>query len=387
MLLQEPPINPSLLSSKKSMLFPWIEDQIKQFTKKKQLQKSDLINLGIGDTCHTLPEFIRDSIISALDLMSQKPIGYGPEQGNLALRETVANVKYQGFEFSADETFVTEGIANSLSIILEIFRKGATIGILNPTYPVYRSLLEILGMNVIEINSDENNVFNPPSVHLDGVILCSPNNPTGIAFTKEELKNWITWANQTESLIIFDAAYASFISDKNIPSSIYEIDGAKNVAIEMHSFSKSLGFSALRLGYFIFPKEIKFQNQSLLPYCKKIIASKTNGVCYPIQMAGITALSKQGMETIKTLSLNYMKMVGELKEHLFSEGYKPIGGSSAPYIFLKIDSCSKKYFKNLLENKHVISVPGIGFGKDHHVRLSGFINSNTLKKACKAFSK
>ena len=296
--------------------------------------------------------------------MSKKPIGYGDESGQIFLKKAIQKTIFAYNQFSKDEIFITEGIANSLSLVLDIFNKGAKIGVLSPSYPVYSSLLDHLGMEKIYIKENRDHSFPLPKTKLDGIILCSPNNPTSLAFSKEELKKWIDWAIKNNCIILFDAAYSSFIFDNKYPSSIYEIEGAKKVAVEMKSFSKSHGFSGLRLGYFIFPKEICYQNQSLLPYCKKMIAAKTNGVSYPIQKAGLAALSKEGQQLSYKFCKKYLERTNQLKDHLINEGKDVLGGICAPYLFLKSSYSSKKMFQKLLYEKNIITIPGCGFGAD-----------------------
>ena len=379
-------INPNAIKSDSKMLFVWIEKQIQSFLEEKNLNRCDLINLGIGDTCHNLPLLIKDAIIDATVEMSKKPIGYGDESGYFFLKKSIQeNISYYN-QFSKDEIFITEGIANSLSLLLDIFNKGAKIGVLSPSYPVYSSLLDHLGMEKVFIKENRDHSFSLPKTKLDGIILCSPNNPTSLAFSKIELQKWVDWAIKTNCIILFDAAYSSFIFNKKYPSSIYEIEGAKKIAIEMKSFSKSHGFSGLRLGYFIFPKEICYKNQSLLPYCKKMIAAKTNGVSYPIQKAGLAALSKEGMLISSKLCKKYLERTNQLKYHLITEGKDVLGGICAPYLFLKSPCCCKKMFQKLLYEKNIITIPGSGFGADGFLRLSGFITEKTLQLALKNLS-
>lgn len=367
------------------MLFPWIEKTVQNYCKEQSIDKSKLINLGIGDTCHPLPDIISKALITSIKEMTRTNIGYNNEQGLSELRCAISTNIYNNI-FSSEEIFITEGIANSLSMLIRNFPKGSTIAILSPTYPVYKTLLTLLDINVIELDIQNNFSNLPEQEDIDAIIVCSPNNPTGIAFSKNELQTLVCWAKKYDTLILYDGAYESFIFDDAIPKSIYEINGAKQIAIEMRSFSKSLGFSGLRLGYFSVSKELKHKNRFLLAIYKKIIAATTNGVSYPIQQAGIAAVSNEGLKEIEKLSFNYMEMTNKLKLHLLSENQNVLGGTHAPYLFLQIDGCSKKYFKKLLTNYQIITIPGIGFGKDGFVRLSGFIQENTFQRASKALS-
>ena len=364
------------------LLFPWIEKQISTFLAEKKLRKSDLINLGIGDTCHVMPTCIIKALHKTVDLMSTTPKGYGPEQGGVCLREKIANTIYNKEQLKLDEIFITEGIANSLSLLTSLFEKGSTIGVLSPTYPVYKSLLEVAGVNVVEILMEKDFSFHPPQQRLDAMILCSPNNPTGVAFTKSQLENWVNWANDNDTLILFDGAYESFISDPEIPHSIYEIEGAKTAAIEMRSFSKSIGFSGLRLGYFVVPRELGIIHKK----CIKIITAKTNGVSYLIQEAGLAALSPEGLKEISKLSAHYMSMTARLKDHLLAQNQRVKGGLHAPYLFWNVSGSSKEQFIEMLRQHHTITIPGVGFGMDGYLRLSGFLNEDILQRALKVLT-
>lgn len=377
-------INPAAKKTSKEMLFLWVEQQIQNHCAEKKITKKELINLGIGDTSHVLPLFIKNAIVDATNEMTQSPIGYGDETGRLFLKDAIANQKaYQSFQ--PEEIFVTEGIANSLSHLIGLFGKGAKIGVLRPCYPVYISLLKHTELEIVFIDADKDHSFSPPKERLDGIILCSPNNPTSLAFSKQCLKKWIDWACNSNCIILFDAAYNSFILDNCYPNSIYEIPGAKKVAIEMKSFSKSHGFSGLRLGYFLFPKEISYQNISLLPFCKNLIASKTNGVSFPIQKAGVAALSKEGLAFSEKCCKLYLNRTQILKKHLEKNGHTVIGGQCAPYLFLKTETDAKHTFEKLLFEKNIITIPGQGFGAKNFLRISGFISENTLKRSLKHF--
>ena len=367
------------------MLFPWIESKKNEILKKDNLKKSDLINLGIGDICNPLPKCIIDALHDGVEKMGQQAIGYGPEQGRVELREKIANKVYDQ-DFSADEVFITEGIANSLSLLIGGFKEGSTIGVLSPTYPVYKSLLSVCRMNIVEIKANDDLSFSPPTFKLDAMILCSPNNPTGKAFLKENLQSWVSWAHEYKSIILFDGAYEAFIFDKDYPRSIYEISGAKQVAIEMRSFSKSMGFTGLRLGYFVFPKELEAKDQLTLQKCTDLICAKTNGVSYLIQEAALAALSDEGLQVSQQLANNYMEMTKRLKEALTAQGEIVIGGEHAPYLFWKVKGSSKEKFLYLLEKHHLVTVPGVGFGMDGYLRLSGFINEDILNKALNALT-
>lgn len=368
-----------MIIAEEQLLFPWVEKQIQDFLHRHSLKKVDLINLGIGDTCHNLPECIVQALHHATNEMQKRPIGYGDELGDKKFREKICQTVYAPFNFNKDEVMITEGIINSLSHLIHLFPEGSTFGILSPTYPGYKSLLQTSRMKIEEVCKE----FIPPSIHLDAMILCSPNNPTGIAFSREELQKWVDWAIDTDTILLFDGAYESFINCPNTPCSIYEIEGAKYVAIELRSFSKSLGFSGLRLGYFTVPKEIR--GGSTLFFAHKLMIVRTNGVSYVIQQAGIAALSTEGLAEIARLSAHYMKMTKKLKDFLTSKGHPITGGIAAPYLLWECTGCSKENFLTMLQNHHTITVPGLGFGVDGFLRLSGFINEQIFEKVVREF--
>ena len=370
-----------MITTEEPMLFPWIQDQIQEFLKRECLEKKDLINLGIGDTIHNLPECIVKALLKAASEMGSRSIGYGDELGNSILRERIGRSVYAPFCFSTDEIIITEGINNSLTHLIHSFKQGSKFGILTPTYPVYRSLLTISRMHISEISAGEDCIFEPPLIKLDAMILCSPNNPTGLAFSRVQLQKWVDWAIESDTILLFDGAYESFIGDRDFPRSIYEIEGSKRVAIEMRSFSKSLGFSGLRLGYFAVPREIR--GGVFLSLMKRLMIASTNGVSYVVQQAGLAAVSEEGLLEMGCLSKGYMLMTRKLKDCLVSKGFEIQGGDHAPYLLWKCPGSSKEHFLNLLQRHRMVTVPGVGFGMDGFLRLSGFINEETLERIVK----
>jgi LL-diaminopimelate aminotransferase len=370
-----------MITTEEPMLFPWIQEQVREFIKRECLEKKDLINLGIGDTIHHLPECIVKALVNAAKEMGSQSIGYGDELGNVTLRSRIVRSVYGPFCFLADEIMITEGINNSLTYLIHSFKQGSRFGILTPTYPVYRSLLTISRMEVTEVAALEDCVFEPPLIKLDAMILCSPNNPTGLAFSREQLKKWVDWAIESDTILLFDGAYESFIEDRDFPRSIYEIEGAKRVAIEMRSFSKSLGFSGLRLGYFAVPREIR--GGEFLSVMKRVMTASTNGVSYVVQQAGLAALSEEGLLEMACLSKGYMMMTRKLRDCLVSKGFEVQGGDHAPYLLWKCQGSSKEHFLEVLERYRMVTAPGVGFGVDGFLRLSGFISEETLERVAK----
>jgi LL-diaminopimelate aminotransferase len=364
-------------------LFPLIEEKVHALKAKEPCD--DLINLGIGDIALPLTPTIVEGIKRAADLMGSKPHGYGPSQGHKALRERVVEVEYDAYGIRPSEIYISDGINSDICALQELFSKDLKVGICDPTYPVYKDLNLLAGRcDITFIPCVEENHFQPlpPDFALDLVYLCSPSNPTGTAMNRALLRRWVEWALIHNATIFFDAAYAAFISSPDVPKSIYEIEGAKNVAIELRSFSKSAGFTGLRLGYTIIPKELKISGYPLGPLWLRRQDIKTNGVSFISQMAGLAALSEEGQkETQKQINL-YKHSCSEIKQILNQKGLISYGGVDAPYVWWKVNPLSSwDFFDFLLHSFHIISIPGLGFGPqgEGFIRLSGFQTETRLE--------
>lgn len=373
-------INPQFLKISKKYLFSEIEKRAAELLEKKP--NADVVNLGIGDVALPLTPLVQKALAEGVEEMRKKPIGYGPGSGYSFLKQKILDVEYQKYGFGLKEIFITDGINPGICYISDLFDRDSRVGIQDPTYPLYHDLAVLLGMEKItRLPCLEKNNFipKPPTVPLDLIYLCSPNNPTGTAMTRKDLKEWVDYAKQHKAILIFDAAYDAFIRSKDVPSSIYEIEGAKEVAIEFRSFSKTAGFTGLRLGYLILPKET-----GLLEYFHLRQDIKTNGVSYPVQRAGLAALSKEGRTEAMEQVNHYLRSAKEIKSLLEKRGFTCYGGVDSPYIWWKItDRDSWSFFDHLLNKFHIISIPGKGFGEcgEGFVRLSCFINQETTQKA------
>jgi LL-diaminopimelate aminotransferase len=374
-------------------LFAFIAEKTKDYDPKK------LINLGIGDIARPLLDEIAESICKAANEMThlESLKGYGPETGYSFLKQAILKDEYEQFGFDESEIFITEGINPELTVFQELFMKNSKIALQDPSYPAYYDTNIIAG-NISKDNPCiylpclEENQFNPefPAMVPDLIYLCSPNNPTGAAMNRSALKKWVDYAQTNHCLILFDGAYAAFIQSSDIPKSIYEIEGAENVAIEFRSFSKSAGFTGLRCGYTIVPKTVLVEGVSINPHWMQYKTIRSNGVAYPIQKAALKTFDKPVKQKLMTQIKSYLFQTESLKSMLKELGLTCYGGTDAPFIFLKVPNGmnSWDFFDYLLAEYGIISVPGSGFGKNGEgfVRLSGLITESTFERAKKQFS-
>ncbi len=393
-------VNENYLKLKAGYLFPEISKRVQAFS---QLNESaDIIKLGIGDVTEPLPKACKDAMSNALNEMGTEEgfKGYGPEQGYLWLREKIAEQDFlsKGCQISPEEIFISDGSKCDSSNILDILGNKNSIAVTDPVYPVYvdsnvmtgrtgESLQNgnYQGLTYLPIN--ENNGFLPeiPKNKVDILYLCFPNNPTGATITKEELKKWVDYAIRNQSLILFDAAYEAFIQDKDIPHSIYEIEGAKSCAIEFRSFSKNAGFTGVRCAFTVVPKNLmghglKGVEVDLWSLWNRRQCTKFNGVSYIVQRGAEAVYSTDGKREVKHLVDFYMENASIMKDKLQSAGFRVYGGENAPYIWIKVPDqmTSWDFFDFLLEKAKVVGTPGSGFGLagEGYFRLSAF-NSRT----------
>lgn len=385
-------------------LFHEINRKVAAFREKNP--NASLINLGIGDIFRPLAP----SIVSALETASNEMghqntfRGYGPSQGYLFLREAIAAEDYKGLGIDPDEIFISDGSKNDIGNFQEIFATENRIAILNPTYPVYidtnvmagrtRPSLKTGGYGgVIYVECNQENDFQPelPNRSCDLIYLCSPNNPTGTAMTRDNLKMWVDFAKKNNAIILFDAAYEAYVRSPNCPRSIYEIEGAREVAIEFRSFSKTAGFTGLRCSYTIVPHALKimegYQVYSVHGLWKRRQETKFNGVSYPVQKAAAAVYSPKGMEETRSYIDAYLWQAKQLRLNLQEMGYLVYGGLDAPYLWVQAPykMTSWQFFDLLLQRGHLISAPGIGFGTqgEGYVRLSAFENAQTIGESIK----
>ena len=398
-------VNENYLKLKAGYLFPEISKRVNIFTQRNA--NSNIIKLGIGDVTEPLPKACRDAMTKALNEMGTNIgfKGYGPEQGYVWLREKIAQNEFQsrGCQITAEEIFVSDGSKCDSSNILDILGHNNIIAVTDPVYPVYVDSNVMTGrtgeafrngtyqgLTYLPIN--ENNKFLPeiPSTKVDILYLCFPNNPTGATITKEELKKWVDYANYNNSLILFDAAYEAFIQDKDLPHSIYEIEGAKNCAIEFRSFSKNAGFTGVRCAYAVIPKNLigfnsKGETVDLWSLWNRRQCTKFNGVSYMVQRGAEAVFSLQGQKEVRGLVDFYMENARIMKKTLQASGSKVYGGDNAPYIWIKVPDqmSSWDFFDHLLEKGNVVGTPGSGFGLagEGYFRLSAFNSRSNVLNA------
>ena len=384
-------LNSNLLKLKKNYFFTEIEKRVKT---QKQNTNKQILNLGIGDITLPIASSIVDEIQkAALEMKDEKTIqGYGPSEGYYFLRKAIAENDYKNLNIDIDDIFIATGTKYTSANISDLFSKDNIVGICDPTYPVYLDSNIIAGRdeNIVLLPLLEKNNFEPlpPDEDLDLIYLCSPNNPIGNIISKKTLKLWIDYAKKKNAIIFFDGAYETFITSKDAIHSIYEIEGAKDVAIEMRSFSKNAGFTSLRCSYIVIPKELKIkhgsENITLNPHWKRYINTKHGGISYPIQKGALASYSTTGKKEVKEIIKTYLENTTILKEGLEKLGFTTYGGADSPYIWCKTpDNSSSWEFFDLLLKKNVICLPGSGFGLEGEgfVRFSGFAKKEIILKA------
>lgn len=385
-------INEDYLKLQGSYLFSTIAKKVNAFTQENPDKK--VIRLGIGDVTKPLAPAIISALHNAVDEMGNAETfhGYAPDLGYEFLRNAIAKNDYQdrGCKIEPDEIFVSDGAKSDSGNIQEIFAKDNVVAICDPVYPVYLDTNVMAGRTgafdeaaqnykgVIYMPCRAENDFVPemPKENPDIIYLCFPNNPTGAAITKEQLQVWVDYANKIGAVIIYDAAYEAYITEENVPHSIYECEGARTCAIELHSFSKNAGFTGLRLGYTVVPKDLKCNGVMLHSLWARRHGTKYNGAPYIVQKAGEAVYSEEGKKQLKEQVAYYQKNARYIFDHLKSYGYEVYGGVNAPYIWLKAPNnmTSWEFFDYLLEKANVVGTPGSGFGKcgETYFRLTAF---------------
>ncbi len=402
-------INDHFLKLKAGYLFPEIGRRVSQFCEANP--DANVIKLGIGDVTEPLPTAITEAMHSALNEMSQHETfrGYGPEQGYDFLRSAIARNDYRdrGIDIADDEIFVSDGSKCDTGNILDVFGLDNKVAVTDPVYPVYVDTNVMAGRTgeadddgryegLVYIPVTEENGFKPalPSEPVDLIYLCYPNNPTGTVASKETLKEWVDYAKKNDSIILYDAAYEAFITEEDIPRSIYEIEGAKDVAIEFRSFSKNAGFTGTRCAFTVVPKTLKGKTSSgelteIHPIWNRRHCTKFNGVSYIIQRGAEAVYSDEGKKQIAELIQFYLTNAQLLREGLESVGITVYGGVNAPYVWLKTPggSTSWDFFDQLLEKGHLVGTPGSGFGAsgEGYFRLSAFNSRENVIEAVKRF--
>ena len=354
-----------------------------------------VIKMGIGDVTEPLPPACIKAFHEGVDDLASREnfMGYGPYEGYAFLRDVIAKNDFQsrGAEVASDEIFVSDGAKCDTGSIQELFPSDITIAVPDPVYPVYVDSNVMAGRTggfvngryegLVYLDSTPENGYvpAPPSQPVDVIYLCFPNNPTGAVATREQLKAWVDYARANKALLLFDAAYEAFVRDPAIPRSIYEIEGAREVAIEFRSFSKTAGFTGVRCAFTVIPKSLKMpdragKDQSLHSLWMRRQATRFNGESYPVQRAAAAVYSKDGKEQVKSLIDFYLENARLVREAILSAGVPCVGGVNSPYLWMRVGGDSWAFFDRLLNDAGIVCTPGSGFGKcgEGHIRFSAF---------------
>lgn len=399
-------INENFLELQESYLFATIAKKVAEYSKENPDKK--IIKLGIGDVTRPIPDAVLEAMHKAVDEQAHTETfrGYGPEQGYDFLREKIKEYDYKtrGVDIDISEIFVSDGAKCDCGNIVDIFAKDNKVAITDPVYPVYLDTNVMAGRsgkydkesgkykNIVYIPATSENNFVPqlPKEKVDMIYLCYPNNPTGTTLTKAQLAEWVKYAKENKAIILFDAAYEAFISDEDVPHTIYEIEEAKEVAIEFRSYSKTAGFTGIRCAYIVIPKELKGYTESgeeveLNKLWNRRHCTKFNGVSYVTQRAAEAIYTDEGKRQVRE-NINYYKENAKIiKQGLEEAGYTVYGGTNSPYVWLKLPDGMKSwdFFDKLLSEANVVGTPGVGFGPsgEGYFRLTGFGTKENTKEA------
>ncbi|MEX0325475.1 MAG: LL-diaminopimelate aminotransferase [Puniceicoccaceae bacterium] len=397
-------INDNYLKLKASYLFSDIAKRVAAFTEANP--DKTVIKMGIGDVTEPLPLVCQQAFHEAIDEMGTRAgfHGYGPEQGYPFLREAIARNEFQsrGCAIEADEIFVSDGSKCDCGNIQEIFCTGSRVAIPDPVYPVYVDTNVMAGRSgsdkggryeglvYLESTPENGYVPSPPEEKVDMIYLCFPNNPTGACASREQLQAWVDYARDCKAIILFDAAYEAFIRNPEIPRSIYELEGARECAIEFRSFSKNAGFTGTRCAYTVVPKTLQALDSagnkvSLHGLWNRRHTTKFNGVAYPVQKAAAAIYSEAGKAEVTKLTDFYMSNAAIILETMTNLGFACVGGTNAPYVWIKTDMPSWDFFDKLLNETAIVCTPGAGFGTcgEGHFRLSAFNSKENVEAAMK----
>lgn len=388
-------INKNYQKLEDSYLFSTIAHKVAEFTQKNP--DASVIRLGIGDVTLPLAPAVVKAMNKAVEEMGVKESfrGYGPEQGYGFLKEAIQ--KYyasRNTHLELDEIFISDGAKSDVGNILDLFDQDNTVLVPNPVYPVYVDTNVMAGRKIVFADANEANDFLPmpdENIKADIIYICSPNNPTGAVYTKEGLKKWVDYALKNNAIILYDAAYECFIKDKNLPRSIFEIEGAKKCAIEFCSFSKTAGFTGTRCGYTIVPQELVYDGVHINKMWLRRQTTKFNGVPYIVQRGAEAVFSEEGQKQIQENIEYYSENAKIIADTLRAKGIYFTGGTHSPYIWLKCPNnmSSWEFFDYLLEKAQVVGTPGAGFGENGEgfFRLTSFGDRAKTIEAMERFSK
>ena len=405
-------INENFLELQDSYLFSTIAKKVAKYTSEHPDKK--VIKLGIGDVTRPIAPAVIEAMEKATKELgtSEGFRGYGPEQGYEFLRKAIVENDYKSrnVEIKEDEIFVSDGAKCDCGNIVDIFSQDNVVAITDPVYPVYLDTNVMSGRsgkynkengryeNIVYLPVTAENNFKPelPKQKVDMIYLCFPNNPTGTVLSKEELKKWVDYAKQNKSIILYDSAYEAYITENNVPHSIYEIEGAKEVAIEFRSFSKTAGFTGVRCAYVVIPQEVKGYTKngeevSLNKLWNRRTCTKFNGVSYIVQRGAEAVYTEEGKKQIKENIAYYMENAKIIKKGLEEAGYTTYGGVNSPYVWLKVPEgkTSWEFFDYLLEELNIVGTPGSGFGPhgEGYFRLTAFGTRENTLEAMKRINK
>ena len=401
-------INEHYLKLQASYLFAEIKKRVDEYQAANPQTK--VIKLGIGDVTRGLPSACIQAMHAAVDEMARDETfhGYGPEQGYPFLRQAIAEHDFQarGAKIEADEVFISDGAKCDTGNFQEILAREVKVALPDPVYPVYLDTNVMAGrtgpadngryQGVSYLESTRENGFIPdlPSESVDLIYLCFPNNPTGATISKQDLQKWVDYARDNQALILFDAAYECFIRDANLPHSIYELPGAKEVAVEFRSFSKTAGFTGTRCAYTVVPKECRAWTAegtrvSLHDLWFRRQSTKFNGVSYPVQRAAQAVYTPEGQAQVKELTDFYLANAAVIKKEMTSLGFECVGGENSPYIWIFGGRSSREFFELLLSKAGVVCTPGVGFGRcgESFIRISAFNSRENVEEAMQRIKK
>ncbi|MBV9488318.1 MAG: LL-diaminopimelate aminotransferase [Verrucomicrobia bacterium] len=407
-------LNEHYLKLKAGYLFPEIARRVKAFVDAEPELGRRLIRCGIGDVTEPLPQAVREAMHRAVDELGQRETfrGYGPEQGYEFLRHAIAENDYRrrGLAIADDEIFISDGSKCDAGNILDILGHENRIAVMDPVYPVYVDTNVMAGHTgdarkdgayegLVYLPCTEATGFVPelPNQPVDLIYLCHPNNPTGAVATRDQLQAWVDFAREHDALLLYDAAYAAYITDPSVPRSIYEVDGAGECAIEFRSFSKDGGFTGVRCAFTVLPKRVTARRPGtgerlpLHPLWNRRFSTKFNGVSYPVQRGAEALYSEQGQREVRALVEHYLGNAKRLVDALGRAGLKVFGGTNAPYIWVKAsgDQTSWQVFDKILRDIQVVVTPGAGFGAqgEGYFRVSAFNSRENAEEAAHRFTR
>lgn len=396
-----PKLNENYQNVKDSYLFAEIARRVKVYEETHPEKAADIIRLGIGDVTLPLTKSVIEALHEAVDsqAVSETFKGYGPEQGYAFAQEAIADYYARnGVEVKVSDIFISDGAKSDTGNITELFAKDNVVLVPDPVYPVYVDTNTMDGKNIIYMNGTKENNFLPmpdENVKADIIYLCSPNNPTGACYNKEQLEAWVAYALKNDAVILYDSAYEAFITDPTLPRSIYAIEGAKKCAIEFCSLSKTAGFTGTRFSYTVVPEELVFETSnggtlSLHNMWNRRQCTKFNGTPYIIQYAGAKVFTEEGMKECQENIGYYRENAHMIAETLEKKGISFTGGVNSPYIWFE---CPKgmeswEFFDYLLENAQIVGTPGAGFGENgkNYFRLTSFGKHEKTKEAMERFN-